>query len=61
MPRKKIKKRNFELPDGLTLALYLISFILMIFGAWYHKINWILAGFIPFIVSLWYQYMNLHL
>lgn len=60
MPRKKINKKKFKLPDGLTITLYLISFILIIFGAWYHKINWILMGFIPFLVALWHQYTNYH-
>ena len=48
-------------PDSLSLALYLIAFILMVFGAWYHKINWILMAFIPFLVALWYEYMKNHL
>jgi len=48
-------------PDSLTLALYLITFILLVFGSWYHKINWIMLSFIPFLVGLWYEYMRKHI
>jgi uncharacterized membrane protein len=61
MPRKKTKKKELKIPDGLTLTLYLITFILMIFGAWYHKLNWILMGFIPVLVALWHQSLEFHL
>jgi hypothetical protein len=50
--------RNF---DSLTLALFLITFVLVVFGAWYHKISWILMAFVPFLVALWYEYMKKHM
>jgi 4-hydroxybenzoate polyprenyltransferase len=70
MPKKKrkraVKKRVSKTkkvskgPDALTLALHLIAFILIVFGAWYHKITWLLLGFVPFLVALWYEYMKRH-
>jgi|TARA_Y100000034_G_scaffold50127_1_gene61845 1,4-dihydroxy-2-naphthoate octaprenyltransferase len=56
--RKKVIKKKSLGPDALTLALYLISFILIVFGAWYHKMAWLLLGFIPFLVAIWYEYMK---
>ena len=66
MPRKKLKRKSQKRPvyrgsDALTLALYLIAFVLIVFGAWYHKISWILFGFVPFLVALWYEYMKKHM
>jgi hypothetical protein len=62
---KKETKRSVQTAnksfDSLTLALFLITFILVIFGAWYHKINWILIAFVPFLVAIWYEYMKKHL
>ena len=62
--KKKVKKtvqtenKSF---DSLTLALFLIAFVLVVFGAWYHKINWILMAFVPFLVAIWYEYMKKHM
>ncbi len=62
MPKKKrTKKQKSKGLDTLTLALYLIAFILVVFGAWYHQIYWIIIGFIPFLVALWYEHMKKHL
>ncbi len=55
---KRIKKQKSSGPDALSLALYLISFILIVFGAWYHQIHWIVIGFIPFLVALWYEHIK---
>ena len=55
------KKYTPKGPDALSLALYLISFILIVFGSWYHKISWLLLGFVPFLVALWYEYMKHHI
>jgi 4-hydroxybenzoate polyprenyltransferase len=55
------KDKKTEGQDALTLALYLISFILIVFGAWYHRLSWLLFGFIPFLVAVWYEYMKHHI
>ncbi len=55
---KKVKNRKPVGPDGLSLALYLISFVLIVFGAWYHQIHWIVIGFIPFLVAKWYEHIK---
>ncbi len=67
--KKKSTKRKIKKPaqtvnksfDSLTLALFLITFVLVVFGAWYHKINWILIAFVPFLVAIWYEYMKKHM
>ena len=56
--KKSVKKKEDLLPSTLSLLLYVIAFIVLVFGAWYHKINWILIAFIPFLVALWYEYME---
>lgn len=62
--KKRVKKRTSPKkkktlgPDALTLALYLIAFILIVLGSWYHKISWLLLGFVPFLVGVWYEYMK---
>jgi|APSaa5957512576_1039674.scaffolds.fasta_scaffold84488_3 hypothetical protein len=67
--KKRVVKRKTKVPvqtanksfDSLTLALFLITFVLIVFGAWYHKINWILMAFVPFLVAVWYEYMKKHM
>jgi hypothetical protein len=63
--KKVVKEKKQQVkslwPDSLSLALYLIAFILVVFGAWYHKINWILMAFVPFLVAIWYEYMKKNL
>lgn len=56
LKKKRVKKQTPKGPDALTLALYLITFILIVFGAWYHQIYWIVIGFIPLLVALWYEH-----
>jgi len=56
--KKVVKKKEDFLPSMLSILLYVIAFIVLVFGAWYHKINWILMAFIPFLVAIWYEYME---
>ena len=54
----KIKKQNRTLflnEEIINLVLEVIGLILIIYGAWFHNILWLLLGFVPFLVGSWWN------
>ena len=64
MKRKKQKKveeyNNFIFPhkDPMNLALHVIGFIIIIYGAWFNNVLWMLLGLIPMIIGYWWEKVN---
>lgn len=52
---KKSERIFLSHKDPTNLTLHLIGFIIMIYGAWFHNIFWILLGFIPPLVGHWWE------
>ena len=65
---RKIKKETgkqkdynvliFSHKDPLNLTLHVIGFIIIVYGAWFRNITWVLAGFIPMIVGYLWEKVN---
>nr|MBA4405179.1 hypothetical protein [Nanoarchaeum sp.] len=45
----------FSYEDPMNFILHVIGFIIMIYGAWFHNILWLISGFIPMIVGNWWE------
>lgn len=44
--------------DPLNIILNLIGIIVIIYGAWFHELLWVLLGFIPIIVGNWWEHIK---
>ena len=44
--------------DPLNIVLHLIGLIVIIYGAWFHELLWIILGFIPPIIGHWWEYIK---
>jgi len=56
--KKKKKEYNmiiFSHKDPMNLALHFIGFIIIVYGAWFHNILWLLLGFIPMLIGHWWE------
>ena len=55
--KRKIKKEEhyiFSFNDTMNLTLHFIGLIIIIYGAWFHNIIWIILGFIPMLIGDWW-------
>jgi hypothetical protein len=64
-PRKKVPMKKtgffgwfFSQNDSIHIMLKVIGLIILIYGAWFNNINWIILGFIPMLVGYWWRYVN---
>jgi len=61
-PKKRAKKQTsgliFSHKDPMNLALHFIGFIIIIYGAWFNNVLWMLLGFIPMIIGHWWEKVN---
>jgi len=48
----------FSQNDAIHLTLKVIGLIILIYGAWFNNVNWIILGFIPMLVGYWWSYVN---
>lgn len=57
--RKKAKQKEqyiFSFNDTMNLTLHFIGLIIIIYGAWFHNIIWIILGFVPMLIGdLWFK------
>jgi hypothetical protein len=63
--RKRITKKKvgflkwfFSENDSIHLTLKVIGLIILIYGSWFNNVNWVILGFIPFLVGYWWRYVN---
>ncbi len=60
--RKKSKKGFFgwffKRHDPMQYILNVIAIIVIIYGAWFNELSWILLGFVPILVGYWWEYVN---
>jgi len=42
----------------MNQTLHLIGFIIMIYGAWFHNIFWLLSGIIPMLIGYWWEVVH---
>ena len=58
MKKKRIKKKKehyiFSFNDTTNLTLHFIGLIIIIYGAWFNNIIWIILGFIPMLIGDWW-------
>lgn len=45
----------FSHKNPLNVVLHFIGLIIMIYGAWFNNILWVLFGFIPMLVGHWWE------
>lgn len=60
--KKKRKENNnliFPYKDPMNLILHFIGFIIVIYGAWFNNVLWMLLGFIPMLIGYWWEKANL--
>lgn len=64
-PKKRSTRRKggffkwfFTQSDSIQLTLRVIGLIILIYGAWFNNLNWVILGFVPFIVGYWWSYVN---
>lgn len=63
---KKKSKKNpiqynnfiFSNQDPMNLALHVIGFIIIIYGAWFNNVLWMLLGLIPMVIGHWWEKVN---
>jgi hypothetical protein len=48
----------FSHKDPMNVVLHFIGFIVMIYGAWFNNMLWILFGFVPMLVGHWWEKIN---
>ena len=48
----------FSHKNPMNLTLHVIGLIIIIYGAWFNNVLWILLGFIPMIVGHWWAKIN---
>lgn len=55
--KKKIKPKRqlFYNEDVIYLALQVIGLIIILYGAWFHNLLWLLLGFISLGVGNWWN------
>lgn len=61
--RKKKRGQNkpqlfFFHMGPMNQTLHLIGFIIMIYGAWFHNIFWLLSGIIPMLIGYWWEVVH---
>jgi len=57
-PLKEFNIILFSYKDPLNLTLHFIGWIIMIYGAWFNNILWLLLGFIPMLVGYLWEKVN---
>ena len=41
----------------LSIILYLIGLIVIIYGAWFRELLWLMLGFVPIIIGIWWAHI----
>ena len=55
--KRNICKSHTPYVNPLSIVLYLIGLIVIIYGAWFRELLWLMLGFVPIIVGVWWAYI----
>lgn len=60
---KKTKPKEFNIiffssKEPFNVTLHFIGLIIMIYGAWFRNISWLILGFLPMLVGYWWEAMH---
>jgi hypothetical protein len=56
--KRTIPCRCFYHGHPLSTTLYLIGLIVIIYGAWFRELLWLVLGFVPIIIGSWWEHLS---